>query len=210
MNPHFLFNALNSIQDLILLKDIRSSNEYLGKFAELMRKTLEASGKDYISISEELALLRHYLELEKLRFGDDFHFELITEGQLNLETDTIPPLLIQPYVENGIKHGLLHKKGEKRLVVRFSKFENQLIVDIIDNGIGRKRAHDIKQRRADKHLSFSTEQNDRRIELINETSVNQITLKIEDLFEGDDPMGTRASLHFSVQKEYFETDIGHS
>ncbi|UXX79948.1 histidine kinase [Reichenbachiella carrageenanivorans] len=198
MNPHFVFNALNSIQDLIMLKDIRSSNEYLGKFADLMRKTLEASGKESIAVEDELVLMTHYLELEKLRFGQDFSFVLVNALDKNSSEDwLVPPLLIQPYVENAIKHGLLHKKGDKHLQVRFHENGAVLHCVIEDNGVGRKKAHEIKQRRAKKHLSFATEQNDRRIQLINETSPIKTTLEVEDLMDGAEAIGTRVVFTFS-------------
>lgn len=198
MNPHFVFNALNSIQDLIMLKDIRSSNEYLGKFANLMRKTLEASGKDHLELSEEIELLRHYLELEKLRFGEEFQYQLtcdIAEGET---VDwAIPPLLLQPYVENAIKHGLLHKKGPKVLKVHFFLENGALLCEIIDNGVGRKKSHEINKRREGAHTSFATSQNDKRIALINESSDFDISLVIQDLIENDEVAGTRVRFSFS-------------
>lgn len=198
MNPHFVFNALNSIQDLIMLKDIRSSNEYLGKFADLMRKTLEASGQEAISVEDEVTLMTHYLELEKLRFGEDFSFDLVNDLDENSSEEwQIPPLLVQPYVENAIKHGLLHKKGNKRLQVRFYEDGTVLHCVIEDNGVGRKKAHEIKQRRAKQHLSFATEQNDRRIQLINETSPIKTTLEVEDLMDDTGAIGTRVVFTFS-------------
>lgn len=197
MNPHFVFNALNSIQDLIMLKDIRSSNEYLGKFANLMRKTLEASGQDYLALTEELELLRHYLELEKLRFGEDFEYQLMCDLNEEASDWMLPPLLIQPYVENAIKHGLLHKKGSKILKVHFYVESEALICEVTDNGIGRKKSHEINQRREGAHTSFATSQNDKRIELINESSDFDISLVVEDLMENGAVAGTRVKFSFS-------------
>jgi len=113
MNPHFIFNALNSIQEIILLNDKKQANLYLGKFADLMRIILEQSNKDLIPLDDEIKSLQLYLELEALRFETNFQYQLNVEGILNTNHIRIPSMLIQPYVENAIKHGLLHKQGLK-------------------------------------------------------------------------------------------------
>jgi hypothetical protein len=198
MHPHFVFNALNSIQDLIMQKDIRSSNIYLGKFADLMRKTLEFSGKNFICLSEELEMLNLYLELEKLRFGEELEAgiqnEISTEERAQLE---VPSMLIQPYVENAIKHGLLHKKGQKILRIYFYKEEERLVCEIIDNGIGRKKSQEIQERRAKSYQSFSTQANKKRLNLIQESSSIRISLAIIDLEENGKASGTKVVLKFS-------------
>ncbi len=197
MNPHFIFNTLNSIQDLILMNDIRASNIYLGKFADLMRMILNASGKNTISLSDEIDLLSLYLEIETLRFGEDFttniHTNLTQQQQENIR---IPPLLIQPYVENAIKHGLLHKKGKKRLEINFFLKDQALHSTISDNGIGLKKSAQIKARRKKNHLSFATTANRKRIDLINAANHKKISFSIKDLAPDQEDSGTIVHLVF--------------
>jgi len=187
MNPHFLFNTLNSIQALILEKDIKSANYYLSRFSTLTRKILAASDSNSISLEEEISILELYLEMEKLRFGDDFKFEIINKADSHLQ---IPSMIIQPYVENALKHGLLHKKGEKYLSVRFQKNNDKLICQIEDNGVGREKAMEIKNRQKQQHVSFASQAIEKRIALLNETRSEKIILKIIDKKEGDLPVGT--------------------
>lgn len=199
MNPHFIFNSLNSIQDLILRKDLRSSNMYLGKFSDLLRLILEVSGKESINLETELEILHIYLELEKLRFEDEFNFHIDISG-LNVHPTAInlPSMIIQPYVENAVKHGLLHKHGKKNLSIQFSSNENTLICTIEDDGIGRTRAEEIKKRRNKIYQPFGNSATQKRIELINALGEQKILLKIEDLYQEDVPVGTRVNLHFSI------------
>ena len=192
MNPHFVFNALNSVQDLIMQKELRNANIYLGKFADLMRKTLEYSSKEHIPLNTELEILSLYLDLEKLRFGDELQSDIELDiSEEYYESLQIPSMLLQPYVENAIKHGLLHKAGEKKLKIRFYTQGNHLICEIHDNGVGRKRSEKINKRRQLYHRSFASEANKKRIDLINEAAEEQISLTYEDLYEGDLPIGTK-------------------
>jgi LytS/YehU family sensor histidine kinase len=132
-----------------MLKDIRNSNIYLGRFADLMRKTLDFSSRTTISLIEEKKMLEVYLSLEKLRFGDDFVSEIkINFDEYDAEKLQVPSMLLQPYVENAVKHGLLHKKGDKKLDILFSLKDKKLICKITDNGVGRKRTAKINARKA--------------------------------------------------------------
>ncbi len=176
MNPHFMYNALNSIQALILKQDIKNSNLYLGKFSHLMRKVLEISEKEEITLQEEKTVLELYLSLEKLRFGNEFNYTISINKNVDEFSICMPPMIIQPYVENAIKHGLLHKKGEKKLIIDFS-IDNELICTITDNGIGRKHAKEIKERQSEKHQSFASKATEKRVELLNH--INRENYKIE-------------------------------
>ena len=113
MNPHFIFNALNSIQEFIILNDKKKANQFMGKYADLVRSTLDMSDKESITLEEEVKSLELYLELEKLRFEDNFSYSIDVSGDLVEKNYKLPAMLIQPYVENAIKHGLLHKQGAK-------------------------------------------------------------------------------------------------
>ncbi len=111
MNPHFIFNALNSIQDLVLKEDTEASYDSIVLFAELIRNTLNYSNQDFISIEKELDFLKVYLQLEKLRFGSDFNYTISFNSTENID---VPSLLIQPFIENALVHGLMHKDGKKK------------------------------------------------------------------------------------------------
>lgn len=190
MNPHFMYNALNSIQALILKQDIKNSNLYLSKFSNLMRKVLDVSGKDEIYLHEEVDILDLYLSLEKLRFGEDFKYLIIISPEIDSYQVMLPPLLLQPFVENAIKHGLLHKKGEKRLEIHFYLQDKFLYCSIKDNGIGRKHAMEIKERLNEKHRSFSTSATEKRVELLNNFVSSNFEIGINDLYENNIPAGT--------------------
>ena len=192
MNPHFMFNALNSIQDLMLHKDTKGSNLYISKFSNLMRKVLNASDQSSITLQEEIEILSLYLELEKLRFGNEFTFELNLDEAIDPYSVTLPSMILQPFVENAIKHGLLHKKGEKKLSIQFI-LQEQLICEITDNGIGRKHAEEIKSRQ-NRNTSFATRATEKRIELLN--SFDRVNYKFEiiDLIENGQAAGTKVRI----------------
>lgn len=190
MNPHFMFNTLNSLQDLILKKDIKSTNYYLSKYGMLMRKVLEISGKDEITLAEELEILDTYLQLEKLRFGDDFNFEIRIADEIEKEEVFLSPMIIQPFVENAIKHGLMHKKEKKELVIQFH-IDKKLICTIDDNGVGRKRAQEIKMKGFVTHQSFATNATEKRIELLNSFGNKKYSIEIVDKEKDGLPLGTK-------------------
>lgn len=189
LNPHFLFNALNSIQSLILENDTKNSNLYLSKFSSLMRKILEASEQEFIPITAETELLKLYLDLEKLRFGKEFSADIIIEDNVD-SGFLIPPMLFQPFIENALKHGLLHKKGKKELLIKFYKDNKNLYCKIADNGIGRKKAEEIKARKNTSHQSFATKAIEQRIELLNHYFINNYQIEIIDQYNNDHPSGT--------------------
>ncbi len=194
MNPHFMYNALNSIQALILKQDIKNSNLYLSQFSSLMRKVLDVSGKEEISLQEETDILQLYLSLEKLRFGNDFKYEISVSAEIDICAVSLPPLILQPFVENAVKHGLLHKKGEKTLRIDFRKENSHLLCSIADNGIGRKRAQQIKERQHETHESFSTHATRKRVALLNSVNGKKIELEINDLYNNEQPSGTEVIL----------------
>lgn len=183
MNPHFMFNALNSIQDLVLQQDTGNAQLYLGKFAELTRKVLQASGMEFISLSSEIDILTLYLDLEKLRFGDEFKYSIELHDISDADELQIPSMLMQPFVENALKHGLLHKQGNKLLSISFSTEADQLVCEVIDNGIGRAASAAINARKR-KHSSFATEATLDRLKLLNDYHQLGATLKISDLEQG--------------------------
>lgn len=198
MNPHFLFNSLNSIQEFIILNEKKLANEYLSKFSRLMRVYLNHSAKDSVRLEEEIEALQVYLELEKLRF-EDIQITLGIDPQLNQEDIHIPPLFIQPYVENTFKHGLFHKKTDRKLDISFTKTNADTLEIIIqDNGIGRAKARQIKQARFSNNDSFSTSANEQRLNLLNYNKKNSIKVNILDLSENNIPAGTKVTIQIPI------------
>lgn len=200
LNPHFIFNALNSIQEFILLNERVQANRFLGKFADLMRLTLENSTQKTISLRDEIKLLHLYLQLEGLRFEDHFSYEISGESALELDGVEIPAMLIQPYVENALKHGLLHKKSDRKLTVDFALAQDQLLVSIEDNGIGRANSEKINAMRDSNHKSFAMGANAKRLDLLNTGKQNNIAVQIIDLYSStNEPMGTRVQLSIPIE-----------
>lgn len=199
MNPHFMYNTLNSIQDLILQNDIKNTNYYLSKFSLLMRQILAFSEEETVLLSEEVEMLQNYLELEKLRFGNEFNFILEIGENIDPDRTYIPSLILQPYIENAIKHGLLHKKGIKKLDIIFSLKGTFLEICIQDNGIGRKRSEEIKHRNGIFHKSFAENAIQKRLELLNiNNNTQKIEVRISNVFEQENDTGTRVIIQLSM------------
>lgn len=195
MNPHFIFNALNSIQEQFMFGDKLAANEQMSNFTNLTRQILAVSGKKKISLATEIDILTKYLELEKMRFDSDFKYNISVHENIDDEYVQLPPMLLQPFVENSIKHGLLHKEGEKEIAILF-KLDingNYLICMIEDNGIGRKKSEEIKSK--NKHNSFSTTSISQRLQLLNENVNEEEILQYEDLInENGIGIGTRVNI----------------
>lgn len=188
MNPHFIFNSLNSIQDLVLREEIDHSYDYLVLFSRLVRNTLNYSNLDFISISKELEFLEIYLSLEKLRFPKDFEYAIRYDGPDDVQ---MPSMMIQPFVENTLIHGLMHKKGRKSLDI-FFHLNGHLTCTITDNGIGRKQALLIQKRQQGKHTSFAMEAIRQRLDLLNKQFGKCVgRYQVQDLYERGEAVGTK-------------------
>ena len=186
MNPHFMFNALNSIQEFILTNDKRQANMYMGKFADLMRMTLDMSNKKEIGLDDEIKILELYLQLEALRFEEHFNYAIEVKDEVHTADIKLPSMLIQPYVENAVKHGLLHKQGEKILSVVFDIDKaSTLSCTITDNGIGRKRSGEINEMRQSRYTSFATGATQKRLELLNYERDAAIAVVYNDLHDSN-------------------------
>ncbi|SHJ98508.1 Tetratricopeptide repeat-containing protein [Reichenbachiella agariperforans] len=196
MNPHFIFNVLNSIQEFIILNKKDLASDYLSMFAELIRSYLHFSNSGSISLRDEVDTLEKYLELETLRFEDTFSYDLQVDEGIYPEEFQIPTMIIQPYVENAIKHGLFHKSGDRKLTVAFTKPETDLIQCIItDNGIGRANAKKRNEAKGNTHKSFAMEAIASRLELYNEKSKNKIGIETLDLLgDNQEALGTQVIL----------------
>jgi len=145
MNPHFLFNSLNSIQSFILKNESDQAVHYLSKFSNLMRLILQTSRSSHVVVSDEIKLLHYYLEIETLRFENVFEYQISLDPDIDEEFTAIPAHMVQPLVENSIKHGLIHKKGKGHVFVIFKQNKDHIEVTIEDNGVGRKRASEIQK-----------------------------------------------------------------
>ncbi len=196
MNPHFIFNALNSIRRFILENDIDKADYYLTSFATLMRKVLDNSRQNFITLENELQTLKLYLELEHLRFDESFDFEIKVDPSIDIYNWLIPPMIIQPFVENAIWHGLALKKSDGKLLLEFQKKGDKVLCIIQDNGIGRKRAQQIAAKRKG-HKSTGLSNTAERLDLISRLYGKKISLKIIDLYdENNEPAGTRVEILF--------------
>lgn len=181
MNPHFLYNVLNSIQGLIYADKKEEAADYLSKFSDLMRLTLNFSDRQWHEISEEISALELYLQLEAGRFGEDFSYDVRIDAATKRENPEVPSMLIQPYVENAIKHGLLHKLGPKRLSIDFSLHPEikRIIITIEDNGIGRKQSALMAEKRRN-HRSFATQSLQSRLQILNDLLPDPVEVSITD------------------------------
>lgn len=200
MNPHFIFNALNSIQEQFMYGDKIKGNEQLSNFTYLTRQILEVSGKKQITIATEIDILTKYLELEKMRFTKDFDYTISTSNTIDEDYHKLPPMLLQPFVENSIKHGLLHKSGLKKVGIHFELSENEeyIICTIKDNGIGRIKAAEIKAGNIENHHSFSTQSIQQRLELLNQKTHLKDLITYEDVIENNSVIGTKVIVNIPI------------
>jgi len=202
MNPHFLFNALNSIQEMIMVNEKRMAGKYLGMFADLMRIYLNQSQEKTIKLSEEIEALDLYLDLEKVRFEDTLTINMDVDATLNIDFILIPPMIIQPYIENALKHGLLHKTNDRRLLINFKNDERgeNLVCTIEDNGVGREESARINKNRNPNHKSFSTSATQKRLELLNHGKESPILVKFIDL-KNDKGIGIGTQVILTIPSE---------
>lgn len=199
MNPHFIFNALNTIQSYIYSDNKKMAGEYLGKFSDLTRKILDNSNKQTISLTEELALLSLYLDIEKTRFGHDLNIALIVAPGVDPDSFYLPPMLVQPFVENAIKHGLMHSSKQKNLLIEVNVpvgKTDALEIIIDDDGIGRAYSKELNSQR-NGHRSFANDANQKRIDIINlHLEAQKIELEfIDKKAPNGEPLGTKVILY---------------
>jgi len=190
MSPHFIFNSLNSINRYIVKADPDTASLYLTKFSKLIRLILENSNHKIISLEQELSAIRLYIELESLRFNHKFSYTLAVSPELNPISIGVPPMIIQPFVENAIWHGLLHKETPGQLILRIEPYEKGLQCIIQDDGIGRERAKELKSKSVTEGKSYGMKITADRLTMLNGTQVSSI--EIEDLKdENENATGTR-------------------
>ena len=200
MNPHFIFNALNSIQAQFMYGDKITANEHLNNFTYLTRQILEVSGKKQIPIATEIEILTKYLDLEKMRFAKDFEYNITVSNTIDQDYHKLPPMLLQPFIENAVKHGLMHKKGLKTISINFEidAKEEYLIYTIIDNGIGREKSTEIKSKNKSQHNSFSTQSIEERLSLLNKKLQLNHLIVYEDILGNEGVAGTKVVINIPI------------
>jgi Histidine kinase/Y_Y_Y domain/Two component regulator propeller len=197
MNPHFIFNCLNSIQQFVFDQDILASNQYISGFAHLIRATLHNSSKSFISITDEVDYLSTYLSLEKMRFKEKMDYTIEVDAAIDKDNRFLPPMLIQPYVENSMRHGLRHKaEGNGHIRIMMREQGTQLVVIVEDNGIGRKKAMDYKSVEHIEYQSKGMALTADRIKAIGAIYGCEIDVSVEDIVtDNGQPQGTRVVIH---------------
>jgi tetratricopeptide (TPR) repeat protein len=198
MNPHFIFNAINSIQHFILNNDSKAAHLHLSKFSQLIRKVLENSRFESIPLAEEIRMLELYLELESLRFSSKFHYQISVDSSIDSENVLISPLIIQPFVENAIWHGLMHLKDKQgEVLIKFEKINGSLKCTINDNGIGRKRSMELKKGTMHESMGLSIAKE--RLQIVNMLNKAKTSIVLIDKTNNDGtPSGTIVELFMPV------------
>lgn len=198
MNPHFIFNSLNSINSFIAKQDERSANKYLSSFSRLMRTVLENSQQDFVPLSTEIEVLERYLSLEHFRFLDKFEYDFIVDESVNKDQIDIPPMLIQPYVENAVWHGLRYKEEKGFLKLKLSQTADHLLIEIEDNGIGRERSQALKTKHQKAQKSTGLKNTEERLKIINELYKKEVKVSIADLAPSAEDVGTRVEIKLPI------------
>ena len=199
MNPHFVFNALNSIKRMILDADNEKASRYLSKFALMIRMTLEHSKVTFVTLQDNIQYLNAYLEMEKLRFNYRFSYKVYTDEIVDITETMLPSMMIQPLVENAIWHGLMYSQDEKKLMITFTQHGNRVRCVIEDNGIGIQQSEELRKKHRPMHRSMGLENLRNRIRIMNEKYKTDCTMEITDLAEaGADHNGTRVILELNL------------
>jgi tetratricopeptide (TPR) repeat protein len=200
MNPHFVFNALNSIKLYIINNEQKNAVHYLNKFSKLIRNILESTTVKEVTLAEELKTMNLYMSIENIRFSNEISYKEILDENLSSETIKVPPLILQPFLENSIWHGLSSKKGEKRVQLSVNKVSNEFIqINIEDNGIGRKQAFIIKSNKSLNRKSIGIDLTKERLKNFSTQFQNNYSLVYVDLVnESGDVEGTRVSLKIPI------------
>jgi ligand-binding sensor domain-containing protein len=200
MNPHFVFNSINSVQYFITNNDPDSSQKYLSKFAKLIRYVVDNSKLTSIPVLKEIEALTLYLELEALRFGKHFEFEIRVHPNVDTAYTQIPSMLIQPYVENSIWHGIMHKEGNGKIIISLEMKGDVLYCIVEDNGIGRQRSIELKRRTESLYRSVGMSNTRERLEIINQVNKSDMSVVVSDLLNTKGEVcGTKVEIHIPIR-----------
>lgn len=199
MNPHFIFNTLNSIQSYMVSNESDTAIEYLAKFARLMRQILANSRESFIPVKEELAALQYYLEIEQLRFEDKFEFEFVLDPDIDGEFTGIPPMILQPYIENAIIHGLMYKSGKGKVTLSMEQRPDCLFCVIEDDGVGREKAREMAIESGLNRKSSGMMITQQRLDILNQNHTDQLKVVVLDLKNPDGSgRGTRVEIRMPI------------
>ncbi len=199
LNPHFVFNSLNTIQSLVILKSEYEANKYIGAFAGLMRKVLDSSMKERINLKDEIQFLDNYLELENQRLNKKLDYSINCSPEINTHSIFVYSMVFQPIVENAIVHGLINKKGDKRITINFKLEENILVCTISDNGIGLKASAEINKNKVNK--SWSSTILKEKMQLLNYRNKKELEIQINDLQDNEGCIGTEVIVRMRTYRD---------
>jgi len=197
VNPHFTYNALNSVNNFVAKNDERATNKYISDFSKLMRSILDHSQKDFISLEEELDSIRLYLKLEHARFEDKFEYEINIDQSIELSAYMLPPMLLQPFIENAVWHGIRYLERDGFISVKVIPQDEQIKISIADNGIGRTKSKALKTMNQVKYKSTGIENVQGRLELINKLYAKDYAIQIDDLHPKQENTGTKVNVILS-------------
>ncbi len=198
INPHFIFNTLNSIKFYAVKKSKEETSEFISNFSSLIRQILENSKKNLIPLKDEIETISTYIGIEKLRFRSEFEYSLSVADNIDQDNFMVPPMIIQPFIENAIWHGLMHKDGERKLNLQFTKENGNLVCNIEDNGIGRKAAQEISHNRPHKSSLGMSITND-RLEQLEKLYNLKSSFEVIDLYDSaGTPAGTKVLVKFQA------------
>jgi sensor histidine kinase YesM len=200
MNPHFIFNALNSVNEYISQNDERAANRYLSSFSKLMRQVMDDSKHTFIPLSEEISMLRLYLELEHSRFKDQFEYQFQVDSSIEHSDFEIPPMMVQPFIENAIWHGLRYRKGKGHLLVHFSKNDETVEITISDDGIGLSKSKELKTQHQKKQNSLGMKNIHTRLALMNEIYHTNMRVEMSESNPGDEFPGLKVQIYIPQHK----------
>lgn len=208
MSPHFIFNCLSSINRFILKHESEAASNYLTRFSRLIRLVLSNSKKPLISLEDELEMISLYIEMERLRFNNSFDFTINIKDEVDTSSISIPPLLLQPFAENAIWHGLMNKEGHGQLDMSFSSDESILTCTITDNGVGRQKAEAFKSKKDLKRKSLGLQITRDRLAKLNRESNHDTFFTIEDLYDEDGvAAGTKVILKIRLEYAIQEVSV---
>ncbi len=200
MNPHFIFNSLNSIKLYIINNEKENAVYYLNKFSKLIRKILIASKEKETSLKGELETMQLYMNIENIRFSNEINFEINVEDSLNLDVIKVPSLILQPFLENSLWHGLSSKSKDKNIKLNVKPKESRFVsIEIIDNGIGRSASATINKNKRLKRKSVGIELTKARLANFSKDFKESYEIYIEDLYANNKPSGTKVVLNIPIK-----------
>jgi len=210
MNPHFIFNSLIAIQSFLFESKTDEASMFLSKYAEMMRMILENSRQEYIPLVKEVETLKRYLDLQKLRFENKFDYVIHLDPSIPKHHVLVPPMLMQPFLENALEHGLNQIKKKGLINISIAEEDESLLFEISDNGIGREKAAQLKNQRSlgHHHEPMATKITQERLEILNNSRKNKIRLNVIDLKdEAGNPLGTRIIFTIPVHYRMFNKAV---